>query len=313
MLSENKNVIKLFGKLIQYIHGHEKIIKKIEYIRGLYRYPSKMVGRKFPPNYISKTDVLVFAAHPDDDVLGLGTILSRHSVNGDNIKVVFVTNGSGRGRESWNSKASKSKEKSKIRYREAVEALSHINITKDNIVCLGYPDGGTQRYLKLISLDIQKLIQKLNPARIYVHCIEGGHIDHDLTSFVVKSICNKIGYSNVFEWAEYNPIQPMGSKDVKFLPSKPNGLEEVKIDISEDERIIKRKMLACHYSQDVEQFFLQGEAIRKADNSKLEMELYEHCQIPKKTLQSIVKGYYKSIIGFLFWINFPFVNLVELL
>ena len=38
------------------------------------------------------------------------------------------------------------------------------------------------------------LLQKLSPSRVYVHCIEGGHIDHDMTSFVVKNICNKIGY-----------------------------------------------------------------------------------------------------------------------
>lgn len=293
----------LLNKLIQYTHGHEKIIKKIEYIRGLYRYPSKMLGREFPSKYINNTDVLVFAAHPDDDVLGVGTTITRHSLNGENVKVVFVTNGTGRSGESWHLKVSESKKKSEIRYREAIQALSIINIPKESIFCLGYPDGGTQRYIKNMSGDVQTLIQKLNPGRIYVHCIEGGHIDHDITSFVVKSICNKIGYSNIFEWTEYNSIQPLGALDVNFLSLQSSNVKAVRIDISEEERILKRKMLACHNSQNVEQFYLQGETIRKAETSKLEMELFELCQFPKRKLKPIVKEFYKSMMAFYIWLR----------
>jgi LmbE family N-acetylglucosaminyl deacetylase len=255
-----------------------------------------MLGSKFPINHDNEeTDVLVFAAHPDDDVLGLSTTLYRHSLKNENLKVVFVTNGTGRDGESWNISDSESKKKSEIRYREAVNALSLINISTENIFCLGYPDGGTQRYLKNIATDVIMLVKKLKPGRIYVHCIEGGHVDHDMTSFVVKSVCNKIAYTNVFEWTEYNPIQPLGAQNVKFLPSQSTGLKEIKIDISENERILKRKMLTCHYSQDIEQFFLQGEAIRQANTSQLEAELFEHCQLPKKRLLSIVKSFTKSI------------------
>ncbi|MBS4205801.1 PIG-L deacetylase family protein [Lederbergia citrea] len=279
----------------QKIHGNENIIKMIEYIRGLYRYPYKMLGRKLPLNdHNNHTDVLVFAAHPDDDVLGLGTTLYRHSLNGENIKVIFVTNGTGRDGESWKLKVNESTKKSEIRYFEAAQALSLINIPKENIICLGYPDGGTQRYLKNISVDIHALIQRLNPGRIYVHCIEGGHGDHDMTSLVVKSVCNKIGFFNVFEWAEYNLEQPLGTLDIKFLPSLSTKFKEIKIDISEEERIIKRKMLASHHSQDVEQFFLQGEAIRQADMSELETEINEHYQLPKSRTLPIVKEFYKS-------------------
>ncbi|RST72567.1 PIG-L family deacetylase [Siminovitchia acidinfaciens] len=281
---------------IQYIHEHEKIIKKVEYIRGIYKYPGKMLGRKFPNNNINNNiDVLVFAAHPDDDVLGLGTTLSRHSQKGDTIKIIFVTNGSKGVGESWNIRESESIRRSEVRYREAVQALAVINIPSENIFCLGYPDGGTQRYLKNMSVDILMLIQKYNPGRIYVHCIEGGHGDHDMTSFVVKSICEKIGYSNVFEWTEYNPKQPLGSHDVNFLPSQSPKQKEIKIDISKEEQSLKRQMLAFHQSQDVEQFFLQGEAIRQANTSKLEKELYDHCQLPKSRLLPILKEFNKFL------------------
>ncbi|MBS4220174.1 PIG-L family deacetylase [Bacillus sp. FJAT-49711] len=282
-------------KLIEYIHKYDSRIKVVEYVRGLYRYPDKMLGRRFPSNWANGTDVLVFAAHPDDDVLGLGTILYRHSKNDDNIKVIFVTDGSGREGKSWHKRKNESISIAKRRYKEAVKALSLINIPDENIYCLGYPDGGIQRYLKNLTIDISKLIQGLNPQSIYVHCIEGGHIDHDMTSFVVKSICNKINYSNVFEWTEYNPVQQLGAHNVKFLSSSSNQFKEMNIDISEEERVIKRRMLAFHQSQDVEQFFLQGETIRQAITSNLEMELFEHCQLPEGKLMKILKPFYKSL------------------
>ena len=49
--------------------------------------------------------------------------------------------------------------------KEAVNALLQINIPRDNIYCLGFPDGGTQRYLKKLAIDISMIIEKLNPGR----------------------------------------------------------------------------------------------------------------------------------------------------
>jgi LmbE family N-acetylglucosaminyl deacetylase len=289
-------------KLLNFFPWNEQLIRKVEFIRGLYQYPNKMVGRKLSFHYNSnkKTDVLVFAAHSDDDVLGLGATLSRHCKNGDNIKIVFVTNGSSDWlgvQQSWNIKANESKMRSETRYSEAVKALSLLNIPIENIYCLGYPDGGTQRYLKEMSDDILLLLQKLNPGKVYVHCIEGGHTDHDMTSFVVKSSCKRVGYSNVYEWAEYNPKQPIGTKYIKFLSNQSLAFEEMIIDISEEERILKRKMLSCHQSQDVEKYYSQGEAIRQANLSNLDLELLEHCQLSKSKLTYIVKKLNISLIN----------------
>ena len=45
--------------------------------------------------------------------------------------------------------------------RKQYRALSQINISKENIYCLGFPDGGTQRYLKEMSSDISNVIAKI--------------------------------------------------------------------------------------------------------------------------------------------------------
>ena len=293
---DDRWISKFILKLRQKLPLFDQSIKKLEYYRGLYRYPNKMLGRNVTIHSMDKkTDILVFAAHPDDDVLGLGTNLYRHRLNGDNIKVVFVTNGTAGAGESWYRSINKSKNRTNLRYREAVLALSEIDISKENIFCLGFPDGGTQRYLETMSKDILMLLKEWNPKQVYVHCIEGGHIDHDITSFVVKSVCKNIGYKNVFEYAEYNPIQPIGTQNIRFLPDSSNNVNEVIIDISDEERMLKKKMLSFHQSQGVEKYFLQGEAIRKADFNNSELELYEYCQLSKRCLAPIINRFHSFI------------------
>lgn len=258
-----------------------------------------MIGRKLSFDR-NKTDILVFAAHSDDDILGLGVTLYHHQQNGKNIKIVFVTNGTAEKGHTFNFNLIESLKKSETRYREGARALSLLGISKESILCLGYPDGGTQRYLENISEDVAMLLKQFNPERIYVHCIEGGHIDHDMTSFVVKTTSNKLGYSNVYEWAEYNyPLQPLGTKNVRFLSNSNNDdNEEFKTNITEEERSLKRRALSFHESQNVEQYFLQGEAIRKANLLNLDIELYEHCQLPKTRLIPIVNKYNHFLVNF---------------
>ena len=38
--------------------------------------------------------VLVFAAHPDDEVLGMGGTIALHAERGDDVRIVVVTDGS---------------------------------------------------------------------------------------------------------------------------------------------------------------------------------------------------------------------------
>ena len=40
------------------------------------------------------TRVLVFAAHPDDEVLGMGGTIAVHTDAGDQVRIVVVTDGS---------------------------------------------------------------------------------------------------------------------------------------------------------------------------------------------------------------------------
>src|SRR5699024_5260246 len=109
-------------------------IRAIEYCRGLYRYPKKMLGRKVSHlTHQRQTDVLVFAAHPDDELLGVGTQLIRHKQNGEQVTVNYITNGAGEDGASWKFSKQTSKLIADTRYQEGIHGLSEIDISKEDI------------------------------------------------------------------------------------------------------------------------------------------------------------------------------------
>src|SRR5690554_6294361 len=99
-------------------NGLDWLIKIIEYMRGLYRYPRKMLGRHIPPIVQNPIDLLVLAAHPDDEVIGMGTILNRSSKKGEKIKIVYITNGTAGIQASWKMKSKTSIKIAQKRFKE---------------------------------------------------------------------------------------------------------------------------------------------------------------------------------------------------
>jgi LmbE family N-acetylglucosaminyl deacetylase len=281
-------------KMTEFLHlfvGTQRTIKLKEYMKGLYRYPTGMIGRKIS---VHRTDILVFAAHPDDEVLGLSAMMSRHQARGENVTVVYVTDGTKRGEDSWRRRKHISQQIAEIRYKEGTQGLSILNIPEKNVISLGFPDGGTHRYLKEMANDIYLLINTAMPQKIYVHCIEGGHNDHDLVSLVVKSICNHLKFQDIFEWAEYSPLYPIGTKEMKFLPSlKHNTSHEYVIELTDEERKQKKRMLACHQSQNIENAYMQGEIIRQAESKYLKEELFEYSHVPKEDWSYLIDQFLK--------------------
>src|SRR5260370_35602832 len=94
-------------------------------------------------------DVLVFAPHPDDEVIGTGGVLQQAVGRGERVRIVFVPNGggypraasfltrkpvSGLGRSDFVELAT-------ARQREAIDAAAVLGIRPSSLVFLGYPDG----------------------------------------------------------------------------------------------------------------------------------------------------------------------------
>lgn len=97
-----------------------------------------------------QADVLIFAPHPDDEVIGTGGVLQQARAAGKTVRVVFATNGDGYpraasallrkpiselGRPDFLSLAA-------TRQSEAVAATELMGVSAASLVFLGYPDSG---------------------------------------------------------------------------------------------------------------------------------------------------------------------------
>jgi LmbE family N-acetylglucosaminyl deacetylase len=108
---------------------------------------------------IRAVDVLVFAPHPDDEVIGAGGVLQQAIEAGKHVLVVFATNGDGYALAASNLvrkgiSALTSDDYLKLaaaRQREAVAAERVLGISASDLVFLGYPDG----VLAEVDADIQ--------------------------------------------------------------------------------------------------------------------------------------------------------------
>jgi LmbE family N-acetylglucosaminyl deacetylase len=194
------------------------VLGGLERARGI-SYPHGLIGRRnFPVPCPRRGGVLVIAAHPDDEVLGLGFTLMKHRTDGDEVTVAFTTNGGG----NWRGDRSSQDALAARRYLEACESLGVIGISPQNILSLGFPDAGLRRYMPEAAKDIALLISAHRPKTLYVHAIEGGHRDHDVTSFLVQCVGPRLGVENLYEWAEYNREAPLARPLVNIrFPADP--------------------------------------------------------------------------------------------
>jgi len=101
------------------------------------------------PFRLGPVDVLVFAPHPDDEVIGTGGVLQRTREKGKRGRIVFATNG-----DVYTQAASALLHKAiaslrnadylylaAARQHEAVAADHILGVSASNLVFLGYPDG----------------------------------------------------------------------------------------------------------------------------------------------------------------------------
>jgi LmbE family N-acetylglucosaminyl deacetylase len=97
-----------------------------------------------------QVDVLIFAPHPDDEVLCCGGTIFKRVKEGRKVKVVFLTNGdtSSQSILAWTGKQPYQLQPrdyiilGKKRQEEAIKVGDILGIKKENIIFLSYPDGG---------------------------------------------------------------------------------------------------------------------------------------------------------------------------
>ena len=162
--------------------------------------------------------VLVFAAHPDDEILGVGGTLSKHVLEGDRCFVVIL--GEGITSRYINNNENEDKEKEML-YKNSYMAQSVIGY--EELYLEKLPDN---RFDQLDILDIIKIVEKyidiIKPDIIYTHYLYDLNVDHRVTCEAVMTASRPIGERCVKEIYCFNTLSStewnFSCKD-KFSPN----------------------------------------------------------------------------------------------
>ena len=191
---------------------------------------------------------LVIVAHPDDEAIGAGGLLTGLP----EAVVAHVTDGAPRDERYAQSKGFQTREEyARARRREVVNALAHAGISPDRCRNLGYVDGEASMQLLELVFDVADLIDEVKPDIVLTHPYEGGHSDHDATAFAVHLASGILRRDNapapiVLELTSYHNLS--GTRRVfSFLPFI--GAEDRTIQLTEAEKRIKQRMYEEFTSQ----------------------------------------------------------------
>ena len=139
-----------------------------------------------------KKQILVVAAHPDDEVLGCGGTISKFSKK-YSVNTVFMTNG-----VSARNYKNKKIESNLIKKRKQAAEKSCKILGSKKPIFFDFPDNSMDSIpiLEIIK-KIEKVINKLKPEIIFTHKNSDLNIDHQLTNKAVMTAARPIKKSSV--------------------------------------------------------------------------------------------------------------------
>lgn len=184
--------------------------------------------------------ILVIAAHPDDEILGVGGTVLKHSMNGDECFALIL----GEGMTSRYDK------------RELADSIKVEKLHEDTYKAgkiIGYKkihmeDLPDNRFDSIPLLDVVKIIEKyikdIKPDIIYTHFRGDLNIDHKITFEAVLTASRPIGQEYV---KEIYAFETVSSTEWNF-----NGMDSFKpnyfVDITET-LDMKLKAMECYKSE----------------------------------------------------------------
>jgi LmbE family N-acetylglucosaminyl deacetylase len=200
-------------------------------------------------------NILVIAAHPDDEVLGMGGSIKKFTKKGDKVKIVILASGIHSRRSSdYINKTRYSVDKiTQEKMQRQVEDLqkdakkaSKILGVKD-IEFLNFPDNemDTVSNLEIVKV-IEKIISDFQPSVVYTHSQYDINIDHRLSYFATLTATRPKSNTKVKEVFSFE----VPSSTEWYFPSSfsPNTFVDIEKELS-----VKIKALQC-YKNEIEKY-----------------------------------------------------------
>lgn len=138
--------------------------------------------------------VCVFAAHPDDEVLGCGGTIARHVKSGDQVSVVIFAEGI----TSRDSKRDTEKRHEELySLHQAVHAANKV-LGVSSVQIHSFPDNrmDSVELIEVVKL-VESTVNEHQPEIIYTHHIGDLNIDHQIVHRAVITACRPQGNLNV--------------------------------------------------------------------------------------------------------------------
>ena len=222
--------------------------------------------------------VLVVMAHPDDESMGCGGLILRHTRAGIPVNLICAT----RGEAGWGGKplGAKKEDLAQIRTDELEEAAAALAIR--GVELWDYPDGGVARCDRQeITQRIWEQITKLRPKVVVAWGPDGGygHPDH-----IAVGACADTAVTSMAEGdrpalyhiaidqkvAGFYKEAFRLSGDGQQLPLIVQNRFDVAFDLESDEVMMKLRAIDCHRSQ------LEEWRIAIRDHPRLMQDGYGH-------------------------------------
>jgi LmbE family N-acetylglucosaminyl deacetylase len=225
-----------------------------------------------------KPGLLLVMAHPDDESMGCGGLILRHTRAGIPVHLICAT----RGEAGWSGKpiGAKKEDLAQIRTHELEEAASALAIS--GVELWDYPDGGVDKAdPQEVTQRIWEQITRLRPKAVVGWGPDGGygHPDHIAvgasTDVAVTSMAegDRPALYHIAldqQIADFYKEAARLAGDNRTLPVAVNDHVDVTFDLDSDEVMMKVRAIDCHRSQ------LEDWRITIRDHPRLMQQGYGH-------------------------------------
>lgn len=151
--------------------------------RAMVLAPEEMTGR-----------TLVVAPHPDDETLGCGGTIAALTAAGQQVAVVFLTDGGLSGPGDRHSTVEERKAEARL-------ACDLLGVKPAHISFVGLPDGGLANHASEAGVRLAQIIDSFDPVRVFVPHEHDGHPDHEAAYRIARKVTE--GRSQPIELFEY--------------------------------------------------------------------------------------------------------------